>query len=505
MNSVVSSSLPSIRSTIVIGGGLAGIAAALALAKHGVHVTLLESRRKLGGRTGSFTRVDPQTGNHETIDYCQHVGMGCCTNLKQLIYWLDQTNDWHEQRQLHFFGPQGDYQQLSAWPLLPAPLHLAGWLLKWPGLKNRDRIAIARGMLAIRGISLTQTNQQSALAWLRSHGQTPAAIDHFWTTILVSALGEQLEQVSLTAMAKVLQDGFLNHRRAFHLLVPQRPLGELFGSRALQVLHAHGVDVRLEQPVKQLQMAEQQPLTVVCAGQAQAYQADSVVIAVPWHQLEKISIADDACDVHHIQSLLRGPNRLHSSAITGIHTWWDRPWLQLPHAAIVGRLCQWVFPSQSLIAPPESLIAPPIKSKTLPTNTIPDHPSPSPHPTSTSTSHYYQIVISATNQLRQLGAKQISEQVHADLCHVFPAVRQAKLLRSQVVTDPQAVFSITPESQPYRLDSFVHPRLMLAGDWTATGWPATMEGAILSGFRAAENLLAAGNSTRPQIVCPPLR
>ncbi len=475
-----------IRSTIVIGGGLAGIAASLALAKHGVRVTLLESRRKLGGRTGSFTRVDPQTGHSETIDYCQHIGMGCCTNLKRLIAWLDQRDEWCEQRQLHFFGPDGGYQRLSAWPLLPAPLHLTGWLLKWPGLKLRDRVCIARGMLAIRQVSLALTTKQSALDWLSTHGQTQAAIDHFWTTIIVSALGEQLERVSLPAMAKVLQDGFLNHRHAFHLLVPKRPLGELFGSRALNALKTLDVDVQLQQAVDQLSMLNHQSPTVGCAGES--YQADSVVIAVPWHQLGRISVTDNTC---HLQSQWRKASQLRSSAITGIHTWWDRPWFQLPHAAIVGRLCQWVFPS-------ESLISPPIKSP-------PHSPQPLSEIHSPTTSHYYQIVISATNHLRQLGATQIAEQVHADLCHVFPAVRQARLLRCQVVTDPQAVFSISPESEPFRFDAFVNPRLMLAGDWTATGWPATMEGAILSGFRAAENLLAVGKSVTPHIVSPPLR
>ncbi|MEO8269615.1 MAG: FAD-dependent oxidoreductase, partial [Aureliella sp.] len=169
--------------------------------------------------------------------------------------------------------------------------------------------------------------------------------------------------------------------------------------------------------------------------------------------------------------------QLQSSAITGVHTWWDRPWLELPHAAIVGRLCQWVFP----------------KPDPIRTSTGAEKKSASQADarcTSAARSeHYYQIVISATANWRRGQAHDLVAQIQRDLSEVFPAVRDAKLLRYQIVTDPQAVFSISPESHEWRPEPRVTPRIMLAGDWTATGWPATMEGAVLSGFRAAEEIL----------------
>lgn len=452
----------SVQSVIVIGGGLAGIAAAMALAKQGVQVTLLESRQRLGGRAGSFVIRDSQGAELETVDYCQHVGMGCCRNLLTLIDWLGQNDQWHTHRQLHFFGPTGKYQRLSAWPIVPAPLHLTGWLFKWPHLKISDRLSIACGLMAISKLTLdNQTAAQSALDWLNARGQSPRAIEHFWSTIIVSALGEELSRVSLAAVAKVLQDGFLKQRNAYHLLVPQRPLSELFGTRAGECLKQQGVQVRLAAPVVSLAQPSPQRMRVQTSGAS--FEGDAVIVAVPWYQLGKIRFVDN---LYGLNSIASSTSELQSSAITGVHTWWDRPWLNLPHAAIVGRLCQWVFPKPNgLAAYAQNSIA--------------------------VGAAYYQIVISASRSLRGIDNDRMATLVHDDLQEVFPAVRAARMLKCKMVTDPQAVFSITPKSYQHRVETGLGPRLAMAGDWTQTGWPATMEGAILSGFKAAEHILSA--------------
>jgi len=457
-----------VQSTIVVGGGLAGISAALALARRGVQVTLLESRRHLGGRAGSFVIRDSAGAEIETVDYCQHVGMGCCNNLKQLIAWLGQAEAWHEHRQLHFFGPQGTYQRLAAWPVLPAPLHLGGWLLKWPQLTFRDRMSVARGMWAIDRLPLDdQTASQPAYAWLVAQGQTSGAIQNFWSTIIVSALGEELQRVSLAAAAKVLQDGFLRQREAFHLLVPQRPLRELFGTQAEEQLKQAGVDVQLSTAATCLTKLDSQQLQIKTS--TSCLTADAVVLAVPWHQLGKLHFTDDVAGLNELAATAQ---RLEASAITGVHTWWDRPWLDLPHAAIVGRLCQWVFPKPATLAT-ESQLGKAEKRPSEPAAGV-----------------YYQIVISASRELRSTSQQQLAELIRADLAQVFPAVGAARLLACKAVTDPQAVFSITPQSHQHRPPQLLEPRLAVAGDWTRTGWPATMEGAILSGFAAADHLLS---------------
>jgi squalene-associated FAD-dependent desaturase len=466
---------PSRKSVVVVGGGLAGIAAALALAKHGVAVTLMESRRCLGGRAGSFVVQDAHGIETETVDYCQHVGMGCCTNLWQLISWLGHEQLWQRHRELHFFGPTGRYRKLSALPL-PAPFHLAGWLAKWPGLTFNDRVSIARGMRAIGKLNLHGGHErQAAHEWLIANGQTPTAIQNFWQTILVSALGEELERVSLGAVVKVLQDGFLNHRSAFHLLVPTRPLNELFGSRAQQRLGEAGVDVQLRTAVDTISTLGQHPTVVSATGRE--FQADAVVSAIPWHQYRKVEIATGNAT---LQRIARQAPLLDSSPISGVHTWWDRRWFHQPHATIVGRLCQWVFPKQESPAGTESTMA------------------------EAEQSFYCQIVISASRSLAGQNSEAVAALIHDDLSQVFPEVRQAKLLRCKAVTDPQAVFSIAPNALEYRPLPALSDNVIVAGDWTRTGWPATMEGAILSGFRAAEILLEQwGHPT--QIACGALR
>ncbi len=439
----------------MVGGGLAGITASLVLAKHGIRVQLLESRRRLGGRVGSF--ADAHSG--ETVDYCQHVGMGCCSNLKQLIDWLGHREYWDVHRQLHFYGPDGRYQRLAAWPFVPAPLHISGWLWRWPGLTLRDRISLVRGIIAIQRLKIsTATDAVEAEAWLCQRGQTPQAIDRFWRTIVVSALGEELQRVSLSAVAKVIQDGFLNHRDAFHLLVPNKPLGDLFGSMTERVLVESGVDLRLGTRVQSIVPSAAGGVTVAVDQLGQT-DADAVIIAVPWFRIGDLLANSEVPELQRVQQQAR---QLASSPISGVHTWWDRPWLETPHAAIVGRLSQWVFPKTDAVLNRSADLA----------------------------EHYYQIVISASRQLPRGDSALVAEQIEADLAAVFPAARRAKLLRLQTVTDPHSVFSLTPEAVQLRpLPRVGSTRIWLAGDWVQTGWPATMEGAIISGRQAAEQIL----------------
>ena len=456
------------KTAIVVGGGLAGIAAALGLAKQGVKVQLLEARRRLGGRTGSFT----QPNSNETIDYCQHVGMGCCTNLRQLIDWLGQREQWETHQSLHFYGPEGNYQRLSSLPLLPAPLHLSGWLLRWPGLKLVDRIAIARGMLAIRKLAITgETDRLLAQPWLVEHHQTPAAIEHFWRTIIVSALGEELSQVNLSAVAKVLQDGFLNHRDAFHLLVPKRPLGELFGTLTEQSLRENGVQVHLQTRVQRL-VQQNGTNFAVEVDNLGTLTADAIVVAVPWFRMRGL-IDSTECDP--LEKIAQDAGQITSSPISGIHTWWDRPWLDTPHAAIVGRLSQWVFPKHD--------------NQESNTRSVDEH--------------YYQIVVSASRHLPKGDSTELMRIVQEDLAEVFPKVRGARMLRMQVVTDPQAVFSVGVNSSVLRPKSAIAgTNIWLAGDWVQTGWPATMEGAILSGWSACESIFAVWGTPKRFVAKP---
>lgn len=464
------------KTVVVAGGGLAGIAAAMALARCGVQVTLLEARRRLGGRTGSFsTDVDGQV---ETVDYCQHVGMGCCTNLRQLIDWLGQATAWHEYSDLHFYYADGLYQRLIALPYVPAPLHLMPWLAQWPGLRCRDRLRIARGMLAVQRLKLDDSlDALSAHEWLQAHGQTEHCLAQFWNTIIVSALGEQLDRVNLASVVKVLQDGFLKHREAFHLLVPKRPLDQLFNAEAAGRLRELGVTLGFDAPV---QSVAQNGRGWLVTSRSAKHAADAVVLAMPWHAIQRLA---ERSPIAPLSAVAERCGQLASSPITGVHTWWDRAWFEHPQAAIVGRLCQWVFSDPTAeVTPAEQSDS---SGKSL-------------------QAYYYQIVISASRSLPSGNPKLVEQLIREDLATVFPRSRDAKLLRFKVVTDPQAVFSVAPQSLNYRpLTTDAGAGLVLAGDWTRTGWPATMEGAILSGFKAAEALFDSwGRPT--SIAAPPL-
>lgn len=453
----------------VIGGGLAGINAALQLAKHGCKVDLFESKSRLGGRVGSF--VDTTSG--QSIDYCQHVGMYCCSALRQWIDDVDQSPLWTEQDTLHFIAADGKHIPVRALPL-PAPAHLAGLLFRWPQLTWMDRLQIGRAIASLYGTKVTDNFAKlPAKEWLQTQRQSDRCIQNFWATILVSALGEQLDRVTMGPVRKVLIDGFAIHRRAFHLLVPSRPLSELTDHGSRQTLARWGVRVHLNHSVERIETSG--------AGKHRVSKHtndfDRVIVATPWQKTAALltesqshggSISGENESFQQVASLAA---KLNSSPITGIHTWWDRPWLKQPHAILINRLCQWVFTAPQSPSSTDSTSA-------LPTRTH---------------EHYYQIVISASRDLPKGDSEVVLKAIKRDLAEVFPESAVASLLRAKVVTDPNAVFSVSSGHEESRLASnrLAQHGIWLAGDWTHTEWPATMEGALRSGSIAAQGVLGS--------------
>ncbi|MCY2984978.1 MAG: hydroxysqualene dehydroxylase HpnE [Planctomycetota bacterium] len=447
----------------VIGAGLAGIQSAMHLSRHGCRVTLLESKHRIGGRVGSFHDSE----SDKSIDYCQHVGMNCCSTLKQWIKDTDQEPFWTEQDSLYFVGANGERIRVSAWPL-PAPFHLSGLLFRWPQLGILDRLRVGVGLLKLKRLKRDGAMaSQLAIAWLRANGQNDRCIQNFWSTILVSALGEQIDRVTLEATHKVLIDGFALTRNGFHLLVPNRPLSELLDYHVAHHLKLSGVEVRLGSIVKGIQRDSTGSYLVRLQGakekEAASESYDAVVIALPWHKVADILPED-------IQPKVRTIDALQSSPITGVHTWWDRPWLKEPHAILIDRLSQWVFP-----APQSSDLA------------------NSDHVATKTREYYYQVVISASRNLPTGDSESILSMVKQDLSEIFPEASVATMLRGRVVTDPNAVFSVSVghESSRLKSDLLSAEKIWLAGDWTDTKWPATMEGSLRSGAFASQELLGA--------------
>ncbi|MFN7843062.1 MAG: hydroxysqualene dehydroxylase HpnE [Pirellula sp.] len=434
----------------IIGGGLAGCNAAMHLARHGVEVELFEARSRLGGRVGSFYDRHANTW----VDYCQHVGMNCCTELKRWIADTGQSGLWESQNTLHFVDPRGKKIAIKSLPL-PAPFHLASLIFKWPGLSLGDRIRVAICLNSLTKIKRDPSHDsQLAIDWLRMHWQTEPCLERFWETILVSALGEKLSKVTLGAMRKVLVDGFARSRDAYHLLVPSKPLSELSNGVVRDAMEKLKVRIHDQSLVARLERMDDRRW-VLYSNEKRFAGYDAVLIAVPWHQVNKI--LPEVCQSEW------SPQSMQSSPITGIHTWWDRPWLDEPHAIFVQGLCQWVFPGNR-----DQLIEGDAHA-------------------------YYQIVVSASHELRSEDPDKTLERVVEELRVAYPASSHATLVRGRIVTDPQAVFSISPDAEPrrWRADQFGEYNLFVAGDWTKTEWPATMEGALRSGSKAAECVMAS--------------
>jgi squalene-associated FAD-dependent desaturase len=434
------------RRVVIVGGGLAGMSAAAALADSGMEIILLEAKRWLGGRAGSFE--DPASG--ESVDHCQHVAMGCCTNFLDFCRRTGSESCFRRDRTLHFIGPTGERCDFAGLAWLPAPLHLglAFWRLTF--LSRASRWAIIRGMRAL-ACRATQPDQTIA-SWLQEQRQPAEAIERFWSVVLISALGESLDRASVHAARKVFVDGFMANRDAYHVLVPTMPLVEIYEQRISPWLTSRGVTTRKSATVARM-IHDGQCIRGVALVSGEPIETDHVILGIPWRAATRLlqgTPADELCQLWR---------QIESSPITGVHLWFDRPITDLPHAVLVGRLSQWMFARSRADEKGRS---------------------------------YYQVVISASRQLAGRKPDDIQAEVASDLQAVFPLARSAQLLQARVVTQPESVFSVTPALDSLRPpQATVIPGLALAGDWTSTGWPATMESAVRSGYLAAEAVLAA--------------
>jgi squalene-associated FAD-dependent desaturase len=427
---------------LIIGGGLAGLAAATALAPRGFRLTVLESRNRLGGRASSFQ--DATTG--QLIDACQHVSMGCCTNLAHFFRTVGIDHYLAPQPSLYFMTADRRVSQFRSdhWP---APLHLARSFLTAHFLTMGEKLRVAWGLACLQRASADA--DPPFQEWLFRHGQTQRIIDRFWGLVLTSALNESCDRIGLRYARKVFVEGFLSHRRGFEVEVPTVPLGQLYGDELQTWLDKHGVRLELNQGVRRIEI-EHGDVRHLLMRQGPPSTADWYICTVPFERLLDL-LSPAVTDEYQVFCQLK---KLEFSPITSVHVWLDQPIMALPHAVLVGCAGQWVF-NRGETAPGE---------------------------------FYLQVVVSASRQFRGLGHQEVERLIVEELLHIFPA--SAKVLRTRVVTEHAATFSAVPGVDRFRpLQISPIDNLFLAGDWTATGWPATMEGAVRSGYLAAEALL----------------
>jgi squalene-associated FAD-dependent desaturase len=443
---------------VIVGGGLAGLAAATALAQRGFGVTVLESRGRLGGRAGSFT--DAASG--QLVDACQHVSMGCCTNFTHFCKTVGIAQHLRPQPCLHFMTPDRRVSRFRA-DYLPAPLHLARSFLGAHFLSLGDKLRVARALLRLK--KTPPDEDPPFLDWLRANGQTDTAVSRFWGVVLTSALNETPERIGLRYARKVFVDGFLTHRLDFEVEIPTVPLGRLYGRELLDWMREHQVQIRLDEAVIGFVM-DNERVQRLALRSGDSLEASWYVSAVPFDRLLDLVPAPIVAQHPYFVDL----KRLEVSPITSVHLWYDRPVCEWPHVVLIDCVGQWVFN----------------RGETVPGE------------------HYYQVVVSAARQFRGLGREEVERRIVAEMRALFPAAWEAQLKRARVVTEHGATFSAVPKVDRWRPpQASPLKNLLVAGDWTATGWPATMEGAVRSGYLAVEGILArAGRSER--IVQPDL-
>lgn len=450
---------------VIIGGGLAGLACAVALADRGVSVSLFESRPRLGGRASSFE--DKQT--QHLIDNCQHVSMGCCDEFNRFCETVGISSSFRREKRLFFIGPdrpdptqaekQFKVNHFSANPCLPAPLHLLPAFGGLSYLSWKEKIGLARGLKQLALMPIDWNNEPTMAEWLADQRQSQNAIDRFWNVVLVSALSESLERISVSHARKVFVDGFLRARDNWHVLIPTVPLEQLYGDVILKRLEKQQAKVHLQTGVKRVQIADGK-VTGVQIRDGQEISCERAVVAVPHQRV--LSMLPDAFAGRESLSKIE---QIESAPITSVHLWFDREITELPHAVFVDCLSQWMFNRSRIMQQ------------------------------SSEEGFYYQIVISASHNLTgesRQGRTQaeIIAEVIEELSRIWPETRQAQLNHSRMVTEHQAVFSVKPGIEQLRPSQRTEVAgLYLAGDWTSTGWPATMEGAVRSGLKAAEFLL----------------
>ncbi|MEV7928912.1 hydroxysqualene dehydroxylase HpnE [Kitasatospora sp. NPDC088779] len=456
---------------VVVGGGLAGITAALRLAEADHRVTLVEGRPRLGGLAFSFQRGEL------TVDNGQHVYLRCCTAYRGLLERLGAARLVHLQDRLDV--PVLSVSGPDAAPVrtlgrlrragLPVPLHLAGSLARYPHLGPADRARVVRGALALQGLDLADPalDEISFGEWLRRNGQNANTLAALWDLVGVATLNARADQVSLALAAMVFKTGLLSDPGASDIGTAAVPLGVIHHDRALAELERAGVKVLLRARVAELKPAVPQH-AVHLEGDAEPLAAETVVLAG----------AQDSAAALLPPNALPGQDRLAdfgTAPILNVHVVYDRKVLRRPFFAALGSPVQWVFDRTA-------------HSGLAGTGLGRAHPG----------AQYLALSQSAVQDEIDLPVAELRRRYLPELARLLPAAAGAEVLDFFVTRERTATFDPAPGSALLRPSACTDvPGLLLAGAWTATGWPATMEGAVRSGHAAADAALAAAGSRLP--------
>ena len=467
---------------IVIGGGLAGLAGAVALADAGFPVELYERRPILGGRATSF--IHPSSG--ERVDNCQHVLLGCCVNLIDFYNRLGVAEhiDFHET--IPFIDESSRVSVIGP-SRLPPPLHLLPSFMRLKTMGIRDKLSIVRtvaGMIrhAIRpgANGYTEPSAVSMAAWLHAHGATKRAVEAFWKPIMISALNDELEDIDAEYGIGTAVRAFLINRRGYEVGLPAVPLGDLYAP-CIDYIERRGGRVVFNRGAAGISIHDDR-VASISLQDGSTVEAGAYLSSLPFDVLCRLLPESHASNPYF--SMLAG---LSVSPITAVHVWFDRPVTELEYAAVIGRRIQWIFNQSSRHAGGvssrhaegvSSRHAGGVSSRHAGTTAADDAGA------------YLGLVVSASDEWMKTPRQEIIDEAMEDLRALLPAVREAELLKAIVVKEGRATFAPRPGCDALRPGpSSPLSNLFVAGDWVQTGWPATMESAVRSGYQGAEALL----------------
>jgi squalene-associated FAD-dependent desaturase len=440
---------------IVIGAGFAGLSAAVRMAATGARVLVLEARARLGGRATAFR--DRDTG--EEVDNGQHVLLGCYTATFDFLREIQALDRVRVQPQLAItmIDRAGRRSQLVC-PPLPPPLHLLAGVLEWDALAWRDKVAVlrmaaplatARRQLA-GGRDIAASPGETVDAWLVRNGQTARLREMLWHPLALAALNQPPEIAAAPPFARVLAEMFGSDPKAAAIALPATPLHLMYAEPARTYLESRGGTV-LTGVTARVAVDRDAVAAVVTGGDR--WTAPTVVSAVPWFALNDLFEAPPPA----LSATFARASAMASSPIVTVNLWFDRPIMDVPFLGLPGRAMQWVFDKRAICGDGASHLS---------------------------------LVSSGASPLVQLTNDQLIAAAHQELLEALPGIRPARLVRATVIREPRATFSIAP-GQPVRPSTSTPVRgFLLAGDWTDTGLPATIESAVRSGHLAAD---AAGS------------
>ena len=449
---------------MVLGGGVAGIATAAYLLDRGYQVDLIEARGFLGGRSFSFTDKEWEVA----VDNGQHVITKCCSQFLDLLQRLEALDRWYQQPrlQLRVLDSQGNAGTLSS-SRFPSPFHLAPSFLRYTHLGFRDKCRVA---LALARAKFTDRHQPSLeqitfKEWLDRHGQSERAVQNFWNLLLMPTLNDHVQDVSATMGLMIVQEGMLAGSHSADLGYAQEGLLDALGEPAREFLSKRGARLILGSPIRGL-MAKSGQVQAVELSSGEIWGGQIFVSALPFDALLRV-LPPEALEMPYFQRL----TALESSPIVNIHLWYDREVMAQDFCVFVDSSLQWVFNKSRIYARSRLGLKKPGLADRRGSNA----------------GQHICISLSAAWEYIDQPREALAERFIDEMARVFPEAKNSRVERAVVVKQRQATFRCLPGANDLRpASSTPYRNLFLAGEWTNTGWPSTMESAARSGYNAAQ-------------------